>query len=330
MNHIQLHKSLLLIDGHCDSVVDQAGCSFTSPGMGSRDLLVRGAAGHIDLPRLLEAGISTQFFALFTDDSFLKDANGHTWKLLETMEGIFSRTDRIVPALCAVDIEEAKKTGKVGVLLTIEGGEAIGESIDELRRFYARGIRLMGLTWNRRNAIARGVGAEGSGGLTDFGRKVVCEMEKLGMIVDVSHLSDEALDELLLFARCPLVASHSNSRVLCPHPRNLSDSQAEQIAKTGGLIGLTFAGLFVDPDPLKVNLSKVLDHFDHLYSVVGADHIGLGSDFDGFAAEYGTVMKDCTGLPELTRGLLDRNYAEEEIRKIMGGNWLRVIRHVAG
>ncbi len=330
MDGPKLHETLLVIDGHCDSALDQVGKSYVRGEQKSRDLLARGTEGHIDLPRLLEGGVSGQFFALFTDDHYVRKAGPHTWELLEAMEGLFSRSSGLKLALCAADLESAKKARRVGAMLTLEGGEAIGESLDELRKFYSRGVRLMGLTWNRRNAIARGVGADGTGGLTDFGRLVVREMENLGMIVDVSHLSDEALDELLPFAKRPLVASHSNAKALCPHRRNLSDAQALRIAETGGLIGITFAGVFIDADPAKVTFSRVLDHLDHLVSVVGADHVGLGTDFDGFSPQYGTVMRDCSHLGELTQALLDRNYGEDDIRKIMGGNWLRVIRDVVG
>jgi len=233
-------------------------------------------------------------------------------------------------ARSARDVEEAKAAGRIAAFLTLEGGEAIGESLDELRSFYARGVRLMGLTWNRRNALGRGAAAEGSGGLTDFGRRVVAEMEKLGMIVDASHLSDEALDDLLAVAQLPIVASHSNSRAVQNHRRNLTDAQAQRIAATGGLVAVTFAGAFVDANPAKVSISRILDHVDQLVSSVGADHVGLGTDFDGFTAQYGMVMPDCSHLPRLTEALLERGYSPEDTRKIMGENWMRVIRTVLG
>ncbi len=193
----------------------------------------------------------------------------------------------------------------------------------------------MGPTWNRRNALGRGAGTgnpevDGSGGLTDFGRRAVAEMERLGMIVDASHLSDEALDDLLSIARRPVVASHSNSRALCPHPRNLEDSQIERIAATGGLVAATFAGLFVDAVPARVGLGRFLDHVDRLVSVAGAEHVGIGSDFDGFTMDYGVVLPDCSRMPELTAGLLARGHSPEDIRGIMGGNWLRVVGEVVG
>ncbi len=330
MDAATLHKDLLVIDGHCDSALDAAGCSASDPAVGVRDLGLRGDKGQVDLPRLLEAGVSSQFFALYTEEPYLERAAAHTWMLLETMEALFKRNPMASLAHSADDVLKAKAQGRLAAFLAIEGGEAIGESLDELRAFYARGVRLMTLTWNRRNAIARGVGDPGQGGLTEFGRKVVAEMERLGMIVDVSHLSDEALDDVLSLATRPLVASHSNAKALLAHRRNLSDDQLKRIAATGGLVGLTFAGVFIDADPARVTLERALDHLDRLVEAAGVDHVGLGTDFDGFTAPYGMVMKDCTGLPLLTEGLLRRGYAEADIRKIMGTNWLRVIRDVIG
>jgi len=325
-----LHESLVVVDGHCDSILDQSGLSYRNPDKPSRDLLERGSYGHIDLPRLIEGGVTAQFFALFTDDAFVATAREHTWRMLEAMEGVLARTDRMRLARTARDVQEAKTSGSVAAFLTIEGGEAIGESLSELQAFHARGVSLMGLTWNRRNALGSGAAAEDGGGLTDFGRRVVAEMEGLGMIVDASHLSDPALDDLLAVAERPVVASHSNSRALREHRRNLTDGQAEGIAATGGLVAVTFAGAFVDADPARVSVSRVVDHVDRLVSVIGADHVGLGTDFDGFSDKYGIVVSDCTELSLFTAALLDRGYTAEEVRSILGGNWMRVIREVLG
>jgi membrane dipeptidase len=334
MKALELPKDMILIDGHCDTVDDLVGASFTAPDSPPRDFLERGR-GHIDLPRLVEGGVSCQFMAMFVDDDYMADPRAHTYRLLEALERTFERTKDFVQAFGASDIERAKAEGRVAGLMTIEGGEAIGESLDELRAFYDRGVRLMTLTWNRRNAIGRGAGTgdpkvDGTGGLTGFGRKVIAEMEALGMIVDVSHLADETFEEVMDRVERPVVASHSNSRELCAHRRNLTSAMAEKIAETGGLVACTFAGIFVDEDPAKVSLGRFLDHIDRLVSVVGADHVGIGSDFDGFSEKYGVVLKDCSRMGELALGLLERGYKEAELRAIMGGNWLRVLRAIAG
>ena len=326
-----LHERLVVIDGHCDTAIPAAGYDFKSERVPPLDLCARNGTGHVDFPRLLEGGVTAQFFALFTDTVFVPRAREHTYMLLEAVESAVGRSGgKARLATTAAEVEAAKRDGALAAFLTIEGGEAIGESLDDLRAFYARGVRLMTLTWNRVNAIGRGAEHPGPDGLTPFGRRVVAEMEDLGMIVDVSHLCDQALDEVLAIASRPLVASHSNSRAVYDHRRNLSDAQAERIAATGGLIGVTFAGVFVDADPAKVSVARVADHIDRLVSVVGTEHVGLGTDFDGFSAPYGLVMPDCSHLGELTAALQARGYAEADIAAIMGGNWLRVIRDVAG
>jgi len=326
-----LHRDLIVIDGHCDSAIPAAGYDFKSQPITPVDLCARNDTWQVDFPRLMEGGVTAQFFALFTDTVFIDEARGHTLKLLSVVERAVERSRGAARlATKASDVIDAKGQGRIAAFLTIEGGEAIGESLDELRNFYARGVRLMTLTWNRINAIGRGAEHPGPDGLTPFGLKVIAEMERLGMIVDASHLCDQALDELLAVAQRPVVASHSNAKAVCDHRRNLSDSQLERIAATGGLAGVTFAGVFVDAEPAKVTVSRVLDHVDHMVKVAGVDHVGLGTDFDGFTAPYGMVMPDCSGMGAMTAGLVSRGYPEADIRKIMGGNWLRVIENVVG
>lgn len=327
----KLHDSLIVIDGHCDSAIPAAGFDFKSQPIKPVDLCARNDTWQVDFPRLREGGVTAQFFALFTDTLFIEKANEHTRKLLSVMESAIDRSGGAAKlATKAADVRTAKKHDTLAAFLTIEGGEAIGESLDELRSFYARGVRLMTLTWNRINAIGRGAEHPGPDGLTSFGLSVIAEMEKLGMIVDASHLCDQALEELLAVAQRPVVASHSNSRVVLNHRRNLTDVQAERIAATGGLVAVTFAGVFVDSDPARVTISRIVDHIDHLVSVVGAGHVGLGTDFDGFTAPYGLVMPDCTGMGGLTKALLERGYSADDIGCIMGGNWLRVLEDVVG
>ncbi|MBP7095574.1 MAG: dipeptidase [Spirochaetia bacterium] len=319
------HRSLTVVDGHCDTVLDLVGRSLSRPGGPPRDFLERGSSGHLDLPRLVEGGVACQTMALFVEDALVFDATAETHRLIDALESVFERTGAFVPAKDATGVRTAREAGKVAALLSIEGGECLGESLDELRAFHARGVRMLGLTWNRANALGRGVRAPGPGGLTDFGRRVVREMERLDMVVDASHLSDEALDELVAMAERPVVASHSNARAVCPDDRNLDDARAEAIARTGGLVALTFAGAFVDADPARVSLDRYIDHFERLLAVVGPDHLGLGSDFDGYTDAYGVVMRSCAALPVLTRALLARGHAADTVRKFMGENWLRIL-----
>ena len=326
------HESLIVIDGHCDTVLDIVGRSWSDDRKAQRDFFERGL-GHVDLPRLVEAGVTCQTMALFTSTSIVERATDWTWTLLEAVEAAFDRGEGFVPARRAADIRAAKAEGLVSGLLAIEGGEAIGgpdRGIDNLEAFHARGVRMMTLTWSRRNAIGRGVTAEGVDGLTEFGRTVVARMEDLGMIVDASHLSDEALADLLETARRPFVASHSNCRALCAHPRNLSDALARRIADTGGLVALTCPGAFIDTDPAKVSFDRFIDHIERMIDVAGADHVGLGADFDGWTEENGVALPDCTWIPAVTAALLARGHDREQVAAMMGGNWLRVIEEIVG
>jgi len=336
MDNLEFHRSLTIVDGHCDTVLDLLGISFTDKSMTKRDFFQRGR-GHLDLPRLMEGGVSCQVMALFTDDELVPVAKAHTWRLLETVEELWAAKKGFVPALRVADIEAAKKNGQVAGLLSIEGGEAIGGEkggLDELRAFHTRGLRLMGLTWSRPNPIAMGVSdsaiPQAPGGLTPFGKKVLKEMERLGIVVDVSHLCDQSFEEVLAVAEQPLIASHSNSRALCPNRRNLTDAMAEKIAATGGLIGVTFPGVFIDPVPAKVSKEGLFAHLEHLVSVVGPDHVGLGSDFDGFTAPYGVAFSSPSELPWITGRLLEAGHSREDVAKIMGGNWMRVLGKVIG
>lgn len=335
MDARRFHESLIVVDGHCDTALDVLGLSYTHPGAGPRDILRRGDWGHVDVPRLKEGGVSCQIMALFADDAYVAEARAHTWRLIEVLEKTWARSDDFFLARGTADIERAKAEGKVAALLSIEGAEAIGESIEELHAFYDRGVRLMGLTWNRRNALGRGAGTgdpavDGTGGLTEFGKRVVREMEELGMVVDASHLSDEALDDLLALARRPVIASHSNSRAVHPHRRNLRDEQAAGIAATGGLVGVTFPGVFVDSDPARVTKERVLEHLERLIEVAGPDHVGLGSDFDGFTPPYGVAFSSPAELPWITEALLKGGYSPETVAKVMGGNWMRVLGDIIG
>ena len=313
---------MIVIDGHTDAIQDVH--------HGRRDFFERSSNGHVDLPRLVEAGVNAVALALFTPDEHVEQVTSYTRALLRTLERLVAANRGLVLARSASEIERAAAAGVTAAFVTIEGGEAIGTSMETLHEFYEDGVRLMTLTWNRRNAIARAVGAEGDDGLSDFGREVVLEMERVGMLVDVSHLCDQALDDVLKVATRPLVASHSNARAICNHRRNLTDDQLREIAAKGGLIGLTFPGVFVDPAPANVTMARLFDHLNRMIDVAGVDHVGIGSDFDGYTAPYGEVMPDCTGLPEIAREMAVRGYTQQEIEKVMGLNWLRVIRDVTG
>lgn len=324
----KIHNSLTIIDGHCDTALDLEGMSYTRPGSEPRDFFSESKYGHIDLPRLQKAGICCQTMAIYTPDELVKKSYEHTNRLSNSIDKLFGKS--IIRALNGNDIRKAKQLGITSILKSIEGSDAIESDLNRLNEFYQKGFRMAGLAYNRINALGRGCGTPGTSGLTDFGKQVVQEMARLGMIVDVSHLSDEGLEDLLLITERPIVASHSNARAIEPHRRNLTDRQMEAIASTGGLIGLTYPGVFIHHEPEKVTFQRLMEHLDHMLAVVGSAHIGLGSDFDGFTSPYGVCMSSCLDTTKITEHLLTKNWKTEEIFQIMGGNWLRIIDEVVG
>ncbi len=321
----------MIVDGHSDAIFPVLGKSLVPGETEPRDFFRRNDIGHIDLPRLIEGGVGCQVMALYCDDGDVAaGAARATLAMLDRLEQLYDASEgRFVSVSRAADIDAVAAAGSVGSLAAIEGGESIEGDLCLLRTFYRLGVRLMTLTHNRRNAIGRGARTEGSDGLSDFGFACVREMERLGMIVDASHLSDEAFDDLADSAERPFVASHSNARAIEANPRNLDDGQIEKIARSGGVVGLTFVPYFVASQG-EAHLDRLCDHIDHVVKIGGLDCAAIGSDFDGFDPGAGAVVKDCSRFGDLVDALRERNYSDGEIAKIMGGNWLRVFRQVLG
>jgi membrane dipeptidase len=328
-----IHKEAIVIDAHCDTMLGIAGQGFR-PSSSPRDFFTRNDSGHIDLPRLKEGGVTCQVMALFVGAQFKPTRAARcTLELLDSLYSLLDQTEDFRLATKAAHIEEAKMKGEVAALLSIEGGEAVEGSLGLLRSFYKLGVRAMGLTWNERNDIADGVGETSAGsGLTDFGVSLVREMERLGMLVDVSHLSDASFWALDTVAERPYIASHSNARALASAKRNLTDRQIEALAKKGGVIGVVFLPSFVDDNPDAASVARLCDHIDHIKKIAGIDHVGLGSDFDGYQVAPGkpVVIEDASEMPKITAELVSRGYSEEDVKKVLGGNWLRVYREVLG
>ncbi|MGE5580750.1 MAG: dipeptidase [Bacillota bacterium] len=328
----RIHKESIIIDAHCDTLLAVTGRGLGYPGLPStqRNFFERNDGGHIDLPRLKEGGVTCQVMALYIEDQYKPTRSARrTLEMLDSFYALLDETEEFRMVTTAAEIEKAKQNGDTCALLSIEGGEAIEGSLGLLRDFYRLGVRAMGLTWNQRNDIADGQGEKSAGsGLTDFGISVVKEMERLGMLVDVSHLSDTSFWAVDKVSERPYIASHSNCRSLASASRNLTDQQIEALAKKGGVIGVVFAPGFVDDDRSKVSLARLCDHIDHIKKVAGIDHVGLGSDFDGYGMPpgSGSVMKDCSEFPRLTEELVSRGYKEDEIKKVLGGNWLRLYK----
>ncbi|MBT9258324.1 MAG: dipeptidase [Clostridiales bacterium] len=318
-----LHEESFVFDAHCDTVLDWV--------EGRRRLTPRSTQGHIDLPRLKEGGVDVQIFALFVAPEYHHERS--LPRLLQLLDAFYreleAHRDEMILCLTGDDLLRAKREGKVGALLSIEGAEPVGRDLARLRIFYRLGVRAMGLVWNGRNDVADGVGeARTGGGLTRFGVDVVGEMERLGMMVDVSHLSERGFWDVVAVATKPFIASHSNARALCDHPRNLDDRQIKALAEKGGVMGLNFYPGFLTPSG-EATLDDVLNHAEHIIQLVGPQHLGLGSDFDGISTTP-KGLEDVSFLPRFTEGLLARGYSEDVVKMVLGENFLRVFREVLG
>jgi membrane dipeptidase len=299
---------------------------------------------HTDLDRLERGGVDALFFSIFADPRG-RGPGEHRTRAIEMIEALldqFARhAGRLTLATGAQDIRDAAAAGRIAGLLGLEGGHAIEDDLGNVENFHDLGIRYVTLTWSYSHDWADAAGdTPRHGGLTDFGREVVLEMNRLGMLVDVSHASDATFWDVMEVARAPVIASHSSARALVDVPRNLSDEMLRAIAQTGGVVLVNFGGAFIDPakagtwnaaqdlllhlGPSPVPLARLLDHIDHVARVAGIDHVGLGSDFDGtlFLPEG---VRDAAGLPNVTAGLLARGHSEADVRKILGENLLRVL-----
>jgi membrane dipeptidase len=320
---VQLHRQSFVSDAHCDTILDVL--------KGKRRLAERSSEGQIDLPKLHEGNVSAQVFAVWTPPERYADALKYGMEAADAFLEEVEDNDDLISATTVDDLDFAFSTGKVAGILGMEGAEPLKGSISVLRDFYRLGLRLLTLTWNFRNEAADGVKESITrGGLTRFGRDLVAACNDLGIILDVSHLSPAGVEDVLALSSKPIIASHSNAKALCNHPRNLTDEQIKAIASTGGAIGVTFVPAFLRKDKENASVSDVLDHIDYITKLVGAEHVMLGSDFDGMGETVPKGLEDASKLPALTEGLVERGYNEDEIKTILGLNFRRVFAEVTG
>jgi len=336
----------------------------------NEDLGVRSTHGHVDLPRLREGHVNAPFFALWVP-TYYKGAEAvrRTLDLRDAMQQVFdAHPDQIALALNASDVERITSSGKIAAILTIEGGHQIDDDLRVLRMYYRLGIRSMTLTHFRNNNWAdSSTDTPAHNGLTDFGKSVVREMNRLGMMVDISHVSDKTFYDTLAVTTKPVIATHSSCRALSDVPRNMTDDMLRALAKNGGVIGINFGEGFLNPKDAEMlrrtvnaiaaepNLTgKALDdyaaeethrdmapkhafatiddavaHIDHAVKVAGIDHVGIGSDFDGISAPP-QGLEDISKMPALAAALRKKGYSDADVKKILGGNTLRVLREVTG
>jgi len=363
----KLHSSSIVIDTHDDTTQRLLDPKF--------DLSIRHSDGNIDIPRMKQGGLDAIFFSIWISSKILgpeavKQALDQIDAVRETVR---KNPNDLLLATSAADIREAKKQHKIGVLMGVEGGHMMGNDLSVLRTFAALGVRYMTLTHMDNNEWAdSSTDKPAHNGLTDFGKDVIREMNRLGIIVDISHVSDKTFADAIAVSKAPVFASHSSCRALCVAPRNMTDDMIRDLAKHGGVIQINYHVGFLSQEfrdfekahpevekeihdevdkrcgnneacklttgdqvvrefmnagklP-KVDWTVIVDHIDHAVKIAGADHVGLGSDFDGAVMPLG--MQDVTHIPQITDALLKKGYSESDIRKILGENTLRVLSQV--
>ena len=324
MDATKLHQQCIVFDAHCDSILNVLEVK--------RTLEQRSSEGHLDLPRLREGGVTAQIFAIYVRREYLARAAYQTLRALDALHALFDRCpDDVILATTAADVQRAKADGKIAAIIAIEGAESLEGDLGLLRVYHRLGVRNLGITWSLRNRAADGVNeTRTGGGLSNFGVELVEEMNRLGIMIDVAHLAPAGVRDVLGISQAPIIDSHANAKALRSVARNLTDEQLEGIASTGGVVGVTFVPYFLDEDWKQASLEHLLDHIGHIVKVAGIDHVGLGSDFDGFGPPPPTGLEDATCFPNITIGLLQRGYGEDDVRKILGGNFMRVFRQVCG
>ena len=344
----QLHQRAIVIDTHCDTTMQLMRDDW--------DISAHHDQGHVDISKMREGGVDAMFFAVWAPGPIepgtgVAAARAQIARIGETVQ---RHRDDLVAARTADDIRNAHASGRIALVIAIEGGYLIEDSLDVLREYAAAGAAYLTLThafhttWADSSGVHERLGPL-HGGLTDFGRDVVRELNRLGVMVDVSHVSDNTFRDVVETASAPIIASHSSCRAVHDHCRNLSDDMMRTVAASGGVVQINFASMFLDPDHPPVArdlmrqwwdqgggatnqlteyvtpLSVLVDHFDHALQLIGPEHVGIGSDFDGVPLVPGQ-MEDCSKLPNLTAELLARGYSEHDLELVLGQNVLRVMQ----
>ena len=364
---MKLHREAIVVDTHNDITSPMTDEGFD---LGARDT---SGKTQTDIPRMKEGGLDAEFFAIYVAAKYAKEG-GAARRALDMIDGVYEQARRhpesLEMAFTSDDIRRIHKSGKIAALMGIEGGHAIEDSLPALRQFYRLGVRYMTLTHTNTNNWADSAGGINSpaekrhGGLSDFGREVVREMNRLGMMLDVSHVADETFWKVIETTQAPVIASHSSCRALTNVPRNMTDDMLKAVAKKGGVVMVNFGKGFVNtkavkpsPEtqakmdeirnqysgdqatmraklrelqgpPPRVPLDMLIDHFVHIAKVAGVDHVGIGSDFDGVGGQLPEGMEDVSKLPAITYELLKRGYSDADVKKVLGENFLRTMAEV--
>lgn len=330
----EIHFSGMLFDGHNDlpwMIRDIGNSSFET-----LDIAKDQPKLHTDISRLRQGGVKAQFWSVYVPAS--TDATGdallqtlHQISIVKAMMKKYPETFEM--ASTADDIERIVKSGKVASMMGVEGGYSIENDVANLQRLYDEGCRYMTLTHSKSLSWAdSATDTPRVNGLSDFGREVVLEMNRIGMLVDLSHVSPETMKASLQVSKAPVIYSHSSARAINEHPRNVPDDVLPLVAANGGVIMVNFFSGFIAPtEELKKNkeatgtIYDVVNHIDHLVKHCGVDHVGIGSDYDG-VPRLPEQLESVATYPRITQLLLDRGYDRESIHKILGGNVMRVLR----
>ena len=343
-----------VIDLHCDTPM-----LFRD---GSYDLGQRNDRGEVDIPRMRDGSVTAVFFSVYTSPTRNTELQA-VQEALEIIDSIHRTVDLhrddLALALSADDIRALRGSGRIAILIGIEGGHMINSSLAVLRSLYSLGGRYLTLTHSKDTAWAGSSGSDSDNGLTAFGREVVAEMNRLGMMVDVSHVSDRTFWDVVESSRAPIIASHSSARALASHKRNMTDEMIRATADTGGVVHINYYNVFLDdgyvqrsraweaenPDTgrgegrdarTKAKLAAIgrtpletlLDHFQHAVRVGGIEAVGMGSDFDGVDGELPEGVEDVAMIPNIASGLVRRGFSTGDVEKILGANSLRVFGDV--
>jgi membrane dipeptidase len=323
-----VHDRAFVIDLHNDAM------EMISNGGFNYQLADRhtSAAGQTDVPRFRDGGVDAQIFVIWIDPAVYAPTYFSTAaRFLDTLKAQVGRNSKDLGLVTQSDsVAALNQQKKIAGIVMVEGGHSIEDKIENLKFFYNAGARLMTITWNNSTSwavSAKDAQAGNKGGLNDFGKQVIRTMDSLGMIIDVSHVGPQTVTDILATSRNPIIASHSGASAVRSHYRNLTDSQIRAIAARGGVIGVVFYPPFLVSTGT-ARLDDVVRHIDYIKNLVGVDYVAIGSDFDGMDGRFPEGLEDVSRFPSLTEALLQRGYSRQEVRKILGENFMRVFRTV--
>ena len=313
---------MLIVDGHCDTLLELY--------RNTRSFWEENKKGHLDWPRLQKGLLNLQFMSIYIEPQY--KPYGALCRALELIDYyrhlLLEGEGKLSTVMTKNDLQSLNNNEpRLSIVLSIEGGEALEGKLSTLRILFQLGIRSITLTWNQRNQLADGMGETVTkGGLTTFGREVVREMNRLGMLIDIAHLSEAGFWDVLSLSERPVAVTHACCAALHEHARNLTNEQLQALAENEGIIGINYCPYFLGKQK-KITIDHVIAHLEYAVSVAGINHVGLGSDFDGID-KVPQGLENVAKVPALIEKMLQRGWHEEEVEKIMGGNFIRVLETI--